>query len=714
VNVSLRAAIFVMLPILWMATFSARAQSVVIAPTNKQQVIDGFGTLSNAPPSTGPDWYTNLYLNDMYCSMVRVYLTPSFVAPYSTNLYVSPWYGNNPPLPGPENNNVRTYTGAAASSTQPYTRTFAGQSAPIAVMGPDIDANGKLLVIGANQAEAGLLAQMGQGSKLQQLGDFKLFGSFWSPQPWVKLTSGNVYPSPGGTLDGSNPLPVAGTPFPFIWNGTFAGGLLDVSGTLMSVFNDGTANTSALTQFARMVTASLRKFQNQYGVKFYAISIQNELAFEEFYDSCVYENSAEYITALEAVRTELNKYPDLATIKIEGPEDVLGGDPYGMWQYGSGSTAQDKNLKFVDTVEGNSTSSAALSFYSIHGYDGNGVTSTGAASPTSWNYWTQGWTTSPAAGLPSNVEGISSFGKKSWMTETSGETTGWLDSSTSGGFPDSGAFSIALKLHQALTAGQESAWVYYEFNDGTTPADASSLTDATALANGPKYVAAKHYFRYIRPNSYRVGTTVNGSSTVLASSYINDASQSLTTVLINSASTAATATVGVPTYPSNIASFQAYTSSNGSYWQPSTLAINAGNISVPLPGYSVVTLTANTPAKITSGAVPAAGTLGYSYNFTFQASGTPPATYSLAPGSTLPPGVTLSSSGTLSGTPTTTGTFSGTVIASNGFGNGSTQTYTITVVAETETPTMPWWGLAALAAVLVAVVARSLPGPRST
>ena len=693
-----------------MSSPGACAQATVTIDTStagRQQVIDGFGTLSNAPPTTNPDWYTNLYLNDMYCSMVRVYLTPSFVAPYSNNLYNSPWYGNSPPLPGPDNNNVRTYTGASSSSTQPYTRTFASQSAQIAVMGPDINANGNLLVIGANQAEAGLLAQMGQGAKLQQLGDFKLFGSFWSPQPWVKLTSGFTYNGPTGT-----PLPVTGTPAPFIWNGNFAGGILDVTGVTRPEFYDGTANTSALTQFVRMISASLRKFQNQYGVKFYAISIQNELAFEEFYDSCIYPESSAYVTAIEAVRTELNNYPDLANIKIEGPEDVLGGDPYGMWQYGSGSSEVDKNLKFLASAEANTTASAALGFYSIHGYDGNGVTSTGAASPTSWNYWTQGWTTSPAAGLPANVQGINYFKKKSWMTETSGETTGWLDSSSSGGYPDSGAFSIALKLHQALTAGQESAWVYYEFNDGVTPADASSLTDGTALANGPKYVAAKHFFRYIRPNSYRANTTVNGSTAVLASSYVNDANQSLTTVMINSGSAAATASLAVPTYPANIASFQTYTSSNNSYWQASTTGISGGAASISLPGYSVVTLVANTsPAFINAAATPIS-TIGTSYSFTFLASGNPPPTFSLASGSKLPPGLTLTSTGVLSGTPAQAGTYTFTVVASNGVGTASSQVVTITFVSPgIDTPTMPQWGLIVLGILLAIFAYESRPRP---
>jgi len=358
-----------------------------------------------------------------------------------------------------------------------------------------------------------------------------------------------------------------------------------VSGTALSQFN----NTSALQQFAWTVSAELRGFQNYYGVKFYAISIQNELNYEEFYNSCQYPSSSNYIATLEAVRTELNNYPDLAGIQIEGPEDLLGSSQYDLWQYSNPTT--DKGLKFVNDVAANTTAAPDLSFYSIHGYDDSGTSSTGSTTSTSWNWWTNGWTSAPGA-LPKSVNGFTHYGKKSWMTESSGETTGWLDSSGSG-YPDSGAFSIAVKLYEALTAGQESAWVYWQMNDGTTPADGSSLTDENALSSGTKYVAAKHFFRYIRPNSYRVSTSVANSSAVLASSFVNDGNLSLTTVLINNGSTAATATVNVPTYPPSITNFSTFTSSNGSYWQPSTTTVSGGQTdSISLPAYSVATLTA--------------------------------------------------------------------------------------------------------------------------
>ncbi len=100
------------------------------------------------------------------------------------------------------------------------------------------------------------------------------------------------------------------TPWPFIWGGNFAGGELDISGTPRAEFDDsslgGTGPTSALTQFARCTAAYLRGFQNAYNVRFYAISIQNELNFEEFYNSCTYPISSNYIIALKAVRAELD------------------------------------------------------------------------------------------------------------------------------------------------------------------------------------------------------------------------------------------------------------------------------------------------------------------------------------------------------------------------------------------------------------------------
>ena len=535
------------------------------------QTIDGFGTCLYGTEAE-QNWWQQLYYDDMQASILRVDLTPRFVSPYSDFAYNSPWFHNNPSLPGPENNNVRTY-----KSPNDYSRTFAGRNAPIAVMKANATQN--LALFDYNNVlprVGGVAAQAGQSRK-SQLGDFKLIGSIWSPPPWVKISSGNTY---GGA---SWPLPVGGTRYPFIWADNFVGGKLDISNTPLSVFHDGTQNTSSLTQFARATASYILGYQRAFNVRFYAISIQNELNFETFYNSMTYPQSPEYITALKTIRAEFNKYDELRTIKIMGPEDLFGGDAYGMWEYGG---AIHKNLQYIKNIQNDPQAAAAMEFFSIHGYANDGVNSSGAV-PTQWNWWVNGWTSSPAPGIPPNVQGIKTFGKKSWMTETSGEATPWL--APTSGFPGNGAWSIALKIHQALTTGQESAWIYWQLTDGKNVAD-STLTDSTLRANSPKYVALKHFARYIRPNSIRVAADVSGSTLLNASAYIHSVNKTLTAVLVNSSPTNQTVTVQMPSFPSRILQLNSYTSSNNNLWQASTVNVTNNTATVTVPGYGVTTL----------------------------------------------------------------------------------------------------------------------------
>jgi O-glycosyl hydrolase len=341
-----------------LSSSTAEAQSVSIDTSQRSQTIDGFGTcLSSSEPMQ--TWWQNLYFDDLQASMVRMDITPTFKSPYSDMSYCSPWFGQAAPLSldngsnGPDGTRTRRYTGAADCST-----TFGGCGAPIAVMGPDIDTNAALFDF-TQKANFGLVAQLGK-SKSQQLGDFKLYASMWSPAPWVKVSSGNTY---GG---GASPLPTAAAR-PFVWGGNFAGGKLDVSGTPLSQFDDGSGPTTALTQFTRGLAAFLHGFQSAYGVTFYGISIQNELNSEEYYNSATYPLASGYVTALKAARAELDGYPDLKDIRIIGPEDLMGGDAYSMWQYGSGATATDKNLQYLQAIDSDPVASAAIAGFAIHG-----------------------------------------------------------------------------------------------------------------------------------------------------------------------------------------------------------------------------------------------------------------------------------------------------------------------------------------------------------
>lgn len=554
------------------AVSNAQVNAVVTIDANTvYQTIDGFGTCL-AGNQSGQEWWRQLYYDDLRASILRVDLTPQFVAPYSDFAYNSPWFHNNPALPGPENNNVRTYT-----NPNDYSRAYAGRNAPIAVMKADAAQNLAFFDYAGGASIGGTTAQAGQNRRAQ-LGDFKLVGSLWSPAPWVKVSSGNTY---GGS---PWPLPVGGTAYPFIWAGNFVGGKLDVSNTPLSIFNDGAENTSSLTQFARATASYILGYQRAYNVHFYAISIQNELNFETFYSSATYPHSSQYVAALKAVRAEFGKYDELRDIRIMGPEDLLSGDPWGLWEYGGGTT--HKNLQYVKNVYLDPQASAAMDFYNIHGYAGDGVSSAGAA-PTQWNWWANGWTGSIAPGIPDNVNGFKYYGKKSWMTETSGEATAWLAPTT--GFPGNGGWSIALKIHQALTAGQESAWLYWQMTDGNNAAS-ETLTDNTLRENSPKYVAFKHFARFIRPNAVRVAANVSGSDALKASAYVHSVDKTLTMVLVNSSSETQTVNIELPNFPSNIAQLGSYTSSNNNFWQATNVNVSNNTATVSVPGYGVTTL----------------------------------------------------------------------------------------------------------------------------
>lgn len=552
------------------------SQTVTIdaTTTGRNQVIDGFGTCLYGNVGESP-WFQDMYYSNAMCSILRMDLVPQFAAPYSDNAYNSPWFGVATALPGPDNNNVRTYTNAGD-----YIRLFDNKRAQIAVMEPDINKN--ILKFNFNAESPRVAIAMAKAGALKKaaLGDFKFTASIWSPAPWLKVSSGN-------NVSASNwPLPVGGTPFPFVWGGNYSGGKLDVSNIPKTEFFDGVQNTSALTQFARSTAAYVKGIQDKSGVKFYAISIQNELNFEVFYNSCTYALSDQYIAALKVVRKEFDKYDDLKGIKIMGPEDLLGDNGYSMWQYGSGATATHKNLQYLTEIAKDPAATGAIDYYCIHGYASDGVSS-GGSNATAWDWWANGWKTAPGGGIPDNIKGFRAYNKKSWMTETSGENEAWLYPTT--GFPNDGGFSIALKIHQALTAGYQSGWVYWQFGDGSATSN-STLTDETKKETVPKYNAFKHFSKYIRPNAVRLNATIAGGTNLNVSSYIHDANKTLSMVLINSNPTAQAVTVNIPTVPFTLSKFESYTSSDNYYWQAKPLTMAANKVSVTIPGYGVTTL----------------------------------------------------------------------------------------------------------------------------
>lgn len=580
-NLKMKIISLTLLILIFNNSLFTQSSVITVDPKTKHQIIDGFGA-HQSDAAINQSWFLDLFFNDIECSIYRVDLTPRLKSPYSDLSYFSPWFMGSsvksvfniedPANPnGPENNRVRTYT-----SPSDYMRSFGGRNAPIAVMTNNIESNINFFTYSVNTSISEGIRQK------TKLGDFKLVGSIWSPLPWVKVSSGNRYP------DNWWPGPVINSPWPFIWGGNFAGGKLDVSNTALSIFNDGTANTSALTQFARSTAAYILGYQRFHKINFYAISIQNELNFEVFYNSMTYPLSSQYITALKLIRNEFNKHPELKDIRIMGPEDLLGGDAYGMWEYGG---PVHKNLQYLSNIAKDTAALKAIDFFCVHGYANDGVTAAGS-NPQQWNWWVNGWTTSPAAGIPANVKGFSSYNKKSWMTETSGENRDWIFPKT--GFPGGGGLGIGIRIHQALVNGKESAWIYWTFADSDDAGNVSDhgLTNQSAGNKSPKYVAAKHYFKYIRPESHRINITQTGNNGILASAYQHEISHSTSLVLINTTNSSQTVQVKIPNSAGQ--TFNTYSSRENNYWTAGTALFSNDMFTATLPAFSMMTITGKT------------------------------------------------------------------------------------------------------------------------
>ena len=107
------------------------------------------------------------------------------------------------------------------------------------------------------------------------------------------------------------------------------------------------------------------------------------------------------------------------------------------------------------------------------------------------------WNGRPAAQYPNptgaTFAGIKGDGKKSWLTESSGEPGTWA-----GGLRVAGALD-------ALVQGNVMRWAYWQMSESDS--FNNQVLTAGSDTTAPKYTAAKHFFRYIRPGAVRVLAT---------------------------------------------------------------------------------------------------------------------------------------------------------------------------------------------------------------
>ena len=457
----------------------------------------------------------------------------------------------------------------------------------------------------------------GFGSAAQYLSShvskFTLIADSWSPPQWMK----------GPVLDPSTGQPTTsqfiGNPswnspsFPTPWLSNtynawvgapyFAGNYGNTIGGRLK-----TEDPTTLATFGNYMASWVNGFQKQYGVPISNISIQNESTYQNPFESMVlntdqYGNTdfSQYADALQSVVSAFQA--NGITTQIRGPHVAgVGGtgpsDPYLTWAQ-VGMINAVKNAPVVN----NDPLINSLSDYTSNYYVGTDDTSARMLA----EYWNGSNNVPAGAGATwapwgGDTTGLAGDGKQNWFVETTDGGPGWL-SNSDGSSP---AIDVALKINNALIYANASAYLYWQFSDGSATPDSSSLLGTTQLNNptqSQKLDAVMQYSKFIKPGAVRIaanfsssGTTESGGADAYdaadasnVSAFVNP-DGSYVFVLINMTATGTPITL---TLPSNLAgaSFGAYrTSASEDFANLGNMPVANSALSFTLPADSVETV----------------------------------------------------------------------------------------------------------------------------
>jgi glucuronoarabinoxylan endo-1,4-beta-xylanase len=291
---------------------------------------------------------------------------------------------------------------------------------------------------------------------MQQAG-VKIIASVWSPPIWMKANGklGN------GTSDQASAPPYNPNPGP----------------------NDNELRLDMYPDFAHMCAMYVQVLK-QNGIDLYALSIQNEPRFSEWYESCVYDGQALH-NLLKIVGDTFQQRGYQTKLFI--PEDIGWID--GIKSMVMPSLQDPATLPYVGAV-------------AVHGYAFDGVT---ASSPDA-----QTWQTMYSWGAP--------YGIPLWMTETSGFSNDW-----------NGAMQLAKAMYTAFRFGNISAWLFWTMS--TSQIDAYSLMDV----NGNKslrYYVSKNFYKFIRPGYLRAEASIADTSTHIYPLVFRDPQQRRASIIL--------------------------------------------------------------------------------------------------------------------------------------------------------------------------------------
>lgn len=129
------------------------------------------------------------------------------------------------------------------------------------------------------------------------------------------------------------------------------------------------------------------------------------------------------------------------------------------------------------------------------------------------------------------AEATERYGRRLWMTETSGHQPTW-----------EGALKMASDMHDYLVKANLGGWCYWQISDKSGSSQYSIYETGKP---GPKFHAARHYYRFIRPEAVRVQASV-GDPDLLVSAFRHDVEGTLTVNVINRSKGDRTVSIDLP------------------------------------------------------------------------------------------------------------------------------------------------------------------------
>lgn len=333
----------------------------------------------------------------------------------------------------------------------------------------------------------------------------------------------------------------------------------------------GTLLPKYYPHYAKYLAEWCKYVKEKYGVEIYALSPQNELAFREFYNSCIYK-PATYRDLLIEIGKRF-KTEGIAT-KVFGPEDM---------------TESQRTPMFIRAAMEDDQAKDVLSIFASHGYS-DGVKMTGGAKGNS-ALW----------------QSIAKYQRPLWMSETSGVSGLWLDGDAKdkAGKPLPGSLSgVGAAIHNSLVYGQVSGWIYWQYLGSSDPLNIYDMVYVkigpdpnnrrqqivTDIVPSKKYFVHKHFSRYLQPGAQRIAAGPDDQQGVLVSAFVHAADGTLTIELINQATDDRPVALDLKGV-GHIAAMEAYCTTAKEDWQTlNGIAAKDAHVELTLPAQSMITL----------------------------------------------------------------------------------------------------------------------------